>query len=134
MTDVVVVYKCFISSVMLSLGIIKHFYIERFPLCYNLRNRPAASLNLSNYYLTLVRIVVGSHILWHSTYKCRSFVKTDLDNTRSVLTDLYKIPEHHEDNRYSVMQSNGNSFCGDVVLDRFNMAYREDSILDQKHE
>ena len=24
---------------------------------------------------------------------------------------------------YSVMQSDGNSFCGDVVLDRFNMVY-----------
>ena len=33
---------------------------------------------------------------------------------------------------YSVMQSDGNSFCGDVVLD---MLYRdEDSILDQKYE
>jgi len=33
------------------------------------------------------------------------------------------------------MQSDGNSFCGDVVLDSFNKAYRdEDSILDQKFE
>ena len=33
------------------------------------------------------------------------------------------------------MQSDGNSFCGDVVLDNFNMSYRnEDSILDQKYE
>ena len=24
------------------------------------------------------------------------------------------------------MQSDGNSFCGDVVLDSFNMAYRDD--------
>ena len=33
------------------------------------------------------------------------------------------------------MQSDGNSFCGDVVLDSFNMQYRdEDSILDQIHE
>ena len=31
-----------------------------------------------------------------------------------------------------VMQSDRNSFCGDVVLDSFNMAYRdEDSILYQ---
>ena len=37
-------------------------------------------------------------------------------------------------NIYSVMQSNGNKFCGDVGLDIFNMAYRhEDSILDQKY-
>ena len=36
---------------------------------------------------------------------------------------------------YSVMKSDGNSFCGDVVLDSFNTAYRdEDSILDQKYE
>ena len=33
---------------------------------------------------------------------------------------------------YSVMQSDGNSFCGDVVLDSFNMLNMdEDSILDQ---
>ena len=36
---------------------------------------------------------------------------------------------------YSVMQSDGNRFCGDVVLDSFNMAYKDtDSILDQKYE
>ena len=34
-----------------------------------------------------------------------------------------------------VTQSDGNRFCGDVVFDSFNMAYRdEDSILDQKYE
>ena len=34
---------------------------------------------------------------------------------------------------YSVMQSDGNSFCGDVVLDSFDMEYRDkDSILDQQ--
>ena len=33
------------------------------------------------------------------------------------------------------MQSDGNSFCGKVVFDSFNMAYRdEDRILDQKYE
>ena len=33
---------------------------------------------------------------------------------------------------YSVIQSGGNSLCGDVVLDSFNMVYRdEDSIYDQ---
>ena len=37
--------------------------------------------------------------------------------------------------QYSVMQSDGSSFCGDVVLDGFNMSYRdEDSILEQKYE
>ena len=36
---------------------------------------------------------------------------------------------------YSVMQSEGNSFCGDVVLDGFNVSYRDDdSILAQKYE
>ena len=36
---------------------------------------------------------------------------------------------------YSVMQSDGNSFCGDVVLDTFNMVYsNEDSIFDKKYE
>ena len=33
------------------------------------------------------------------------------------------------------MQSDGNSFCGDVVLGSFNMSSRnEDSILEQKYE
>ena len=33
---------------------------------------------------------------------------------------------------YSVMQSDGNSFGGDVILDTFNIAYwDEDNILDQ---
>ena len=37
--------------------------------------------------------------------------------------------------KYSVMQSDGNSFCGDVVLDSFNMKYSdEDSILNKKYE
>ena len=36
---------------------------------------------------------------------------------------------------YSVMQSDGNSFYGDVVLDGFNMSFRdEDSILEQKYK
>ena len=36
---------------------------------------------------------------------------------------------------YSVVQSDWNSFCGDVVLYSFNMAYRhEDSVLDQKYD
>ena len=35
---------------------------------------------------------------------------------------------------YSVMQSDGNSFYGDVVLDSFNMVYiDEDSILDERY-
>ena len=33
------------------------------------------------------------------------------------------------------MQSDGNSFCGDIVLDSFNMVYSdENSIYDQKYE
>ena len=36
---------------------------------------------------------------------------------------------------YSVMQSDGNIFCGDVVLDSFNEASRdEDNILDQVYK
>ena len=36
---------------------------------------------------------------------------------------------------YSVMQSDGNSFCGDIFLESFNMAYwDEDIFLDQKYE
>ena len=36
---------------------------------------------------------------------------------------------------YGVTQSDGNSYGGKVVLDSFNMAYRdEDNIYDQKYE
>ena len=36
---------------------------------------------------------------------------------------------------YSVMQSVGNSICGDVVSDSFTMVYRdEDSIQDKEYE
>ena len=36
---------------------------------------------------------------------------------------------------YSVMQLDGDSFCGDVVLGSFNMVNSdEDRILDQKYE
>ena len=36
---------------------------------------------------------------------------------------------------YTVLQSDGHSFCVYVVLDSFNMSYRdEDSILDQKYK
>ena len=34
-----------------------------------------------------------------------------------------------------MMQSDGNSFCGDVVLGSFNMSYRDENIiLEQKYE
>ena len=40
-----------------------------------------------------------------------------------------------KDFAYSVMQSDGSSFCEDVVLDNFNMEYSdEDSISDKKYE
>ena len=36
---------------------------------------------------------------------------------------------------YSVMQSDWNRFCGDVVLDSFNIAYgHEDCVFYQKNE
>ena len=36
---------------------------------------------------------------------------------------------------YTLMQSDGNCFCGDVVLDSFVIEYNdEDSILDEKYE
>ena len=37
--------------------------------------------------------------------------------------------------QYSVMQSDGNSFCGDVVLNSFDKASRDkDNILDQVYK
>ena len=35
---------------------------------------------------------------------------------------------------YSVMQSDGNSFCWDVVLDNFNIQALRQYILDQKYK
>ena len=44
-------------------------------------------------------------------------------------------PVLHTAHNLQVMQSDGNTFCGDVVLDSFDMAYRdEDNILYQKYE
>ena len=40
----------------------------------------------------------------------------------------------YTENTLRFMKSDGNSFCGDVVLNSFNMSYRdEDSILEQKY-
>ena len=48
--------------------------------------------------------------------------------TRQVI--IYKVPAKHCHvylvRLYSVMQSDRNSFCGDVVLDSFYMAYRDE--------
>ena len=45
------------------------------------------------------------------------------------------LKRNASDNTYSVMQSDGNSFCGDVVSDSFNKRFRdEDKILDQIYQ
>ena len=36
-------------------------------------------------------------------------------------------------NFYSVMQSDGNSFCGDVILDSFNKAYWKEEFFKNKY-
>ena len=51
---VAVVYQCSISNAM---GILKHFCIAWFMLFWIIRKTPAASSNLSNYYLTLVCVL-----------------------------------------------------------------------------
>ena len=49
-----------------------------------------------------------------------------------LIVRIKKTLKLARDTLYSVMQSDWNSFVGDVVFDSFNMAYRyEDSILDQ---
>ena len=51
----------------------------------------------------------------------------DTEDTVWIRIDLIYI--------YSVMQSDGNNFCGDVVLGSLNMSYiDEDSILEEKYE
>ena len=59
----VVVYQCSIFNVMITGEALKHFCIAKFTLCYNVRKKNVASWNLSNSYLTLARIVAGSHTL-----------------------------------------------------------------------
>ena len=76
-----VLFFCFtysISNVFVTLGILKQFCIARFTQCQNVRNTPADSSNLSNYYLTLAQIEADSHTLWYSTYKCLSSSTTYL--------------------------------------------------------
>ena len=52
----------------------------------------------------------------------------------SVLKSNIKIIGHFF-YKYSVMQSDGNSFCGDVFMENVTMAYTdEDSIVDQIYE
>ena len=56
-----------------------------------------------------------------------------------MIYDIYKDVMNYlciiHDLSYSVMQSDRNSFCGDVILDIFNMVYSdEDSIEDQQYE
>ena len=45
-------------------------------------------------------------------------------------TPLYKLRKRNPYGKmYSVMQSDRNRFCGDVVLDSFNMAYRDEGYI-----
>ena len=48
---VVLVYLC--SNSNIPMGILKHFRLARFTLCYNVTNTTSASSNLFNYYFTL---------------------------------------------------------------------------------
>ena len=67
-------------------------------------------------------------------YKLGKIIPTEyfLDKIKIVLTDM--LTSGHIGGTYIIyiqcmMQSYGNSFCGDVVLDSFNKAYRvEDNI------
>ena len=57
--------------------------------------------------------------------------------TETAVT-LSSVSANHSSSRrnlYSVMQPYGNSFGGEIVLDSFNIVYRDEgSILDQKYE
>ena len=51
-----------------------------------------------------------------------------------IVRSYHTLSKLANDTLYSVMHPDGNSFIGEVVLDSFNMSYRdEDSISDQKY-
>ena len=55
-----------------------------------------------------------------------------LKSVKNLVSMARRRSTDGEDSRYSVMQSDGNSLCGDDVLDRFYEAPGdEDNILDQ---
>ena len=60
---------------------------------------------------------------------------TEPYNIESVCFMYKKPPPPPQVHDYSVMQSDGNSSWGDVVLDSFDMAYRDEkSFIDQIYE
>ena len=76
-------------------------------------------------------MVVLSKILYFK--KLNIFISLSIFcSIKKQSTSVFFILLSYLNMMYSVMQSDGNSFCGDVVLDSFNVEYRnEDSILDQ---
>ena len=66
------------------------------------------------------------------------YVKYFLDFVNSYLEkylDTELIQEYWPAslNRYRVMQLDWNSYCGDAVLDNFNMAYRDEDSYRKKY-
>ena len=70
-------------------------------------------------------------------HRMNVFRVTDVnDNAPVFVSSPYYLNIRNISNKnYNVLQSDGNSFCGDVVLDSFNMVCSdEDSIYDLKYE
>ena len=84
---------------------------------------------LNNFANSLVEVsyntrkhTVSSDTKFGHPFKLRTFEFTFKTSQEMIIYATYT---------YSVMQSDRNSFCGNVVLDSFNMSYREEgSILD----
>ena len=64
--------------------------------------------------------------VWHKKIK---------DIEENICIWKYSLMEKGACTLYSVMQLDGNSFCGDIVFGSYNMAFSdEDNNLEQKYE
>ena len=71
-------------------------------------------------------------IMFVPTYYCFWYLFDNFSYSIHYIPNTAELSNLYRFRIYSVVQSDGNSFCGDVVLDSFNMAYRDkNSILDQ---
>ena len=62
---------------------------------------------------------ITKHLGWSPLH-----IAANNNNSTMVATLLQYGADVNQTNRYRVMQSDGNSFCGDVVLDSVYMAIR----------
>ena len=119
------------KKILVCVGIyLVYRYIRAYSICSKLAKK--------NIYFNFIMIIFSindtwmisnlkresNHLLWNKDY---FLYKNHEKKAKYVLREVF--------NKRNVIQSDKKGFWGDVVLDNFNMAYRdEDSIWDQKYE